>query len=414
MQDLQVGIVGLGTQGSLYAGLLCGQLGPMTLPCPKGICLAAASSRSAEAKSRLPKDCDAVFFTDWQEMLRSDCIDAVIITVPHDLHPAIAMEALRQGKHVLCEKPAAVRASDVRAMLQTKNACASDVRKMLSAKDAGAEDIRAELGAKDAHSPVLAMMFNNRANPLFARCHELAQSGELGELRHVNWIVNSCWRPDAYYASGSWRGSWSGEGGGLLVNQIAHQLDLLLWICGEPSTVRSVLHEGRYRNIEVENEVAASFVFPNGATGELCSNGYDPFGVDRLEISFSKGKILLEDAKRLTVTRYKEDEKNWNDSMDFRMFSNLLRSDPGQLAETEVTEEQLPFFAPYNRIFENFAAHVAGREDLLAPAEAGLLEVQLANCIYLSGWTGKEIEFPGDDEAYDCLLQEKQHSANDR
>ncbi len=380
-QDLRVGIVGLGNQGSLYAGMLNGRLGPMPIPKPAGLRLTAASSRSRSAWERLfEKENDApAYFADWREMLRSDACDAVIVTVPHNLHAEITIDALNQGKHVLCEKPAAVRACEVRAML----------------------------AAKEQSAAALGMIFNNRANPLYQKCRALARSGELGALRLVSWAVNSNWRPDSYYASNAWRGTWKGEGGGLLVNQIAHHLDLLLWICGEPETVWSILREGRYRQIEVENEVLAGFSFANGATGELFSNGYDPFGTDRLELTFSKGKILLEDSRRLAVTRYAKSEEEINAGMDYMTLMSLKRSVDTEFASTETEEENVPFFAPYIRVFENFAAHVNGKEDLLAPAEAGLREVQLANAIYLSGWTGAEVRFPGDEEKYNEILIKK-------
>ena len=281
MDKIRFGIVGMGVQGSLYANILTGASIPYmpAIDIPENCVLTAVSSRSEKAREFASHLSNVTFFYDWKEMLSSDLCDAVIITVPHFLHHEIAIYALSKGKHVLCEKPAGVRASDVQKILDAQN-----TYKGLS----------------------IATLFNQRTNPLFCKLKEYISTGEFDELRRVNWICNNWWRPDSYYQSNAWRGTWSGEGGGITVNQIPHQLDLLLMLCGVPSKVYSTNRYGCHRNISVENDVTISLEYPNGATGVFVSCTHDPLGTDRLELDFVKGKIVVENATHATIYRFKQ------------------------------------------------------------------------------------------------------------
>lgn len=201
MKEVRLGIVGMGVQGSLYANILTGTPIPYMPPIkkPKGCILTAVSSRSEKAKeftSHLP---NVAFFSDWKTMIDSNICDAIIITVPHFIHHEVAIYALRAGKHVLCEKPMDIRASDVYEVARVKN---------------------------EADKLAFGIIFNQRTNAVFRRLKEIISSGDLGEMRRINWICNNWWRPDSYYASTAWRGTWNGEGGGITVNQVPHQLDL--------------------------------------------------------------------------------------------------------------------------------------------------------------------------------------------
>ena len=255
-------------------------------------------------------------FTDWRELVASDACDAVIITVPHFQHHTVAMAALQAGKHVLCEKPAGVRASDVRQML---------------------------LCGREYPYLTLAMMLNQRCNPAFRRVKALLDSGELGEIRRSNWIINSWWRPDSYYRSSPWRGTWRGEGGGVLVNQLPHQLDLWLWLCGTPKTVWAKCLEGAHRAVEVENDVTVVTAYETGATGTLVSCTHDPLGTNRLEIDCSKGKIVVEDGRSVTVWRFRQEEQVWNETLSFREMTGIQMTKPEMLYEKESFTEAAAF-----------------------------------------------------------------------
>ena len=381
MDKIRFGIVGMGVQGSLYANILTGASIPYmpSIDIPQNCILTAVSSRSEQAKefaSHLP---DVVFFYDWKEMISSDLCDAIIITVPHFLHHEIAIYALSHGKHVLCEKPAGVRASDVQKMLDTQNS-----HKELT----------------------LATLFNQRSNPLFRKLKDYISSGEFGELRRVNWICNNWWRPDSYYQSNAWRGTWSGEGGGITVNQIPHQLDLLLMLCGVPNKVYSINRHGCHRDITVENDVTVSLEYPNGATGVFVACTHDPLGTDRLELDFDKGKIVVENSIHATIHRFKLSESEWNQTLSMTDFM-MMRQNPENLYETEIIEQTPTYGVEYVKIFENFANHILNDEELFASMEDGLKEVQFANSIQLSGWTGLAVNHPSSMDEYNKLLEIK-------
>lgn len=382
MSELRIGIVGLGIQGSLYANIIEGVPIPgfPELKKPEGCRVTAVSTRSTEVLKRMEEQIPGVqTFTDWKEMLDSDACDTVVITVPHYLHHEVTIYALEHGKHVLCEKPADIRATDVQKML----------------------DVHAK------HPELcFGLIYNQRVNPLFAQLKKLLDSKELGEIRRSNWIMNSWWRPNSYYESNVWRGTWSGEGGGLLVNQASHQLDLWLWLCGTPKKVFAKCIDGAHRNIVVENDITILTEYENGATGVFVACTHDPLGTNRLEIDLSKGKIVVENNKIATVYRFREEEETWNNTMTTKEMETLRRTDDSQLYDTEVLTGSLPFAGEYSIVFENFASHVFNKTPLVATGQDGLNAVRLANAARLSGWTQEEVSLPCDSEAFNRLLQE--------
>ena len=374
MDKLRFGIVGMGVQGKLYAAILTGQaLGGETFPIPEGCELTAVSSRSAETAD-LAKAMNVAYFADWKALAASDICDAVIITVPHYLHHEVAIYALQQGKHVLCEKPADIRASDVEQMLSAQG------------------------------DRALGIIFHQRTKPVFRKLREIIATGELGNLRRSNWIINSWWRPDSYYRSNVWRGTWKGEGGGIVVNQLPHQLDLWTGLCGMPEQLYCLAKEGAWRDIPVENDVTITVKYPGGATGVLVSCTHDPMGTDRLELCFDKGKILVEDSKKATVYRFKRSEQEWNETVAAGALERMPADERYSVEEFEMDQH---FADAYIAIFENFAAHIHSGAPLIADGMAGLREVQLANAIQLSGWKGAPVSVPCDTEEFHAGLQAK-------
>lgn len=383
MSDLRIGIIGCGTQGSLYAAILTGTAVPglPLVPKPEGCVLTAVSSRNAAATDNIRGMNPAICcFGDWRELLASDVCDAVVITVPHFQHHTIAIAALQAGKHVLCEKPAGVRASDAAQMAD----CAANHPSLTA-----------------------AMMLNQRCNPAFRRVKDLLEQGELGQLRRFHWIINNWWRPDSYYRASPWRGTWKGEGGGLLVNQLPHQLDLWIWLCGEPKSVWAKCLEGAYREIEVDSDVTIVASHASGATGSLIACTHDPLGTNRLELDCSGGKVVVEEGRRVTIHRFRQDETVWNAQLSLRELMGLQMTGPEALYTTDTQELQAPFCTDYVRMFENFAAHIRGEEPLIADLEDGLAAVRLANAAQLAGWTGQELPYPCSETDYDRLLQQK-------
>lgn len=380
MSKVRYGLIGIGAQGGAYAGFLTGQGGFPGMPapeCPPHCALGALCdidpAKEAMCKEKYP---DVPFYKDWKEMVASGDVDAVITTVPHYLHTEIAIYCLEHGMPVLGEKPAGVYSKEVRAM----NECAA------------------------AHPDVaFGIMFNQRTNKLYQKIKEIIASGELGEIRRTSWMINSWWRPDSYYQQSDWRATWGGEGGGVLVNQAPHQLDLWQWMCGVPTKVMSKVLYGCHRDIVVDNDVTVITEYANGATGTFITCTHDAIGTDRLEIDLDGGKIVVEDSKKATVYRLKKDENEMNATMDMMQVAMLTRgnaSGSNDMYDVEEFENVDGWGFQHTTVMENFAMHILEGTPLLAPGAEGINGVNLANAILLSSWLGKEVENPVDPDLY--------------
>ena len=378
-KKIRFGLIGIGAQGGAYAGFLTGRGGMPGMPaapCPPHCTLGALCDidpeKDAMCKEKYP---EYPFYKDWKEMVLSDDVDAVITTVPHYLHTEIAIFCLEHGRNVLVEKPAGVFAKEVRLM----NECAA------------------------AHPDVaFGIMFNQRTNKLYQRVREIVASGELGEIRRSNWIINSWWRPDSYYRQSDWRATWGGEGGGVLVNQAPHQLDLWQWICGVPNKVYAKCLYGCHRDIVVENDVTIVTTYPNGATGSFITCTHDANGTDRLEIDLDNGKIVVDGSTTATVYRLNKSEQEMNETMSMMEVARLTMGNAagGGLYTTETFENTDGWGYQHTTVMENFALHILEGEPLLAPGSDGINGVRLANATLLSSWLGKEVDNPVDEDLY--------------
>ena len=386
MEKVRFGLIGIGAQGGAYAGFLTETGGFPGMPAPKcpPHCAHGALCDNDPEKEKMCREKypEIPFYSDWKEMVASGNVDAVITTVPHYLHHEIAIYCLEHGMNVLVEKPAGVRAKDVMAM----NACAA------------------------AHPDVaFGIMFNQRTNKLYQKIKEIVASGEMGEMRRSQWIINSWWRPDSYYQQSEWRATWGGEGGGVLVNQAPHQLDLWQWICGIPTKVYSKNINGAHRDINVENDVTMQVTFPNGATGSFITCTHDPIGTDRLEIDLDGGKIVVENSLKATVYRLKKTEDEMNKTVSMMELAMLTRGNSagGGLFDVEEFENQDGWGYQHTTVMENFAQHVIEGTPLLAPGADGINGVNLANASQLSSWLGKEVDNPVDSELYAAELNKR-------
>ena len=309
-------------------------------------------------------------------------MDAVVTTVPHYLHPEMGIAALKAGIHALVEKPAGVYTRQV-----------------------------AELNAYAAAHPELSfgIMFNQRNNPLYQRLKEIVDNGEIGAIRHTSWIITTWWRPQGYYDQSAWRATWGGEGGGVLVNQAPHQLDLWQWISGVPQSVFAKVAYGFRRNIAVEDEVTAVVDYGNGATGTFVTAVHDLVGTDRFEILGDKGKIVVDGSKTATVTRLVKDERELSDSMGMDDVRKLFMGelDPTTMYTQETIEFDSAWGAQHAGVLENFAANILDGTPLLAPGSDGINGVRLANAIHLSSWTGREVGLDFDEDEYLAGLNQR-------
>lgn len=384
-KKIRFGLIGIGAQGGAYAGFLTGKAGFPGMPapeCPPHCALGALCdidpAKEAMCKEKYP---EYPFFTDWKEMVASGTVDAVITTVPHYLHTEIAIYCIEHGMPVLVEKPAGVYAKSVREM----NECAA------------------------AHPEVpFGIMFNQRTNKLYQRIKEIIASGEMGEIRRSNWIINTWWRPDSYYRQSDWRATWGGEGGGVLVNQAPHQLDLWQWMCGVPTKVYSKIKYGCHRDIVVDNDVTILTEYANGATGSFITCTHDACGTDRLEIDFDNGKIVVDNSKTATVYRLNKSEQEMNDTMSMMEVAKLTSGNGGGgLFTTETFENTDGWGYQHTTVMENFACHILEGTPLLAPGSDGINGVTLANSTLLSSWLGREVENPCDEELFLAELNKR-------
>ena len=346
---VRVGILGLGNMGSGHAcGITEGHAGNeivLTAVCDiKEDRLAWANEKFGDAVKG---------FSDAEAMMDSGLIDAVIVAVPHYDHPTYAIMAMKKGLHVLIEKPAGVYTKHVLEMIDFANR--SDV--------------------------VFAIMMNQRTNPLYKKMREIIQSGELGAIRRTSWIITNWYRPQAYYDSGDWRATWSGEGGGVLLNQCPHNLDLWQWICGMPSKITAHMHFGKWHDIEVEDDVSAYVEYPNGATGTFITTTGDFPGTNRFEVDLEKGKIVAEDG--LHVWKSAVSEPEWSKT-------NTVPFGCPELEHYEVELEK--DYPQHMGVFRAFAAAVLRGEPLVADGREGINGLTISNAMHLSAWTGEEID----------------------
>jgi predicted dehydrogenase len=375
-KKVRLGIIGLGAQGSMYAQFIASGMVPnMEI----GAICDTDAAKAEVAESNYP---GVPFYADYIAMLESGDVDAVVTCVPHYLHPEMGINALERKIHALVEKPAGVYTKQVR-----------------------------ELNEFAATTPDLTfgIMFNQRNNPLYQKIKEIVGNGEIGKIRRTNWIITTWWRPQGYYEQSAWRATWGGEGGGVLVNQAPHQLDLWQWICGIPKSVYAKVAYGFRRDIAVEDEVTAVVDYGDGVTGVFITAVHDLVGTDRFEILGDNGKIVVEDSKTATVTRLKKPERELSESMDMQ---DVMRLFTGQLNtadyySSEVIEFPSEWGAQHAGVLENFAANILDGTPLIAPGSDGINGVRLANAIHLSSWTGSEVPLDFDEDEYLTELNQR-------
>ena len=358
MEKVRLGIIGAGNMGSGHIGNYKKGLLPE-------VEITAVADRRAERREWAKKELGegVTIFSEGSDLIASGLVDAILIAVPHYQHPGLAIEGFQHNLHVLCEKPAGVYTKQVREM----NAEA------------------------DKHPDlVFGMMFNQRTNCVYRKIKEMIDGGELGQLKRVNWIITDWYRTQYYYDSGAWRATWDGEGGGVLLNQCPHQLDLVQWLCGMPCRVRAFLQEGKWHDIEVEDDVTAYVEYPNGATGTFITCTGEAPGTNRFEISMTGGQLVYEN-NRLTLAR------------PDTPVDRFIREYAGGFGKPNVTMEDITPDEPYPMhagVIRAFADHILTGAPMIADGREGLCSLMLANAMLLSSWTDETIELPLDDARY--------------
>src|ERR1700722_19681464 len=358
MQMVKLGIVGVGTMGAIHAqSVVEGNI-------PRCQLTAVCDPRP----ERLNQFSSIEGFASVDDFLRSSDTDAVLIATPHYSHTTIGIKALEAGRHLLVEKPISVHKSDGERLL----------------------------AAHRGLNQVFAAMFNQRTDPFFLKLRQLVQSGDLGAIRRVSWTITNWFRTEAYYQSSDWRATWAGEGGGVLLNQCPHNLDLFQWIFGMPSKVRAFCRFGRYHDIEVEDDVTAYLEYADGMTAVFIASTGEAPGANRLEVAAEKGKVVIENDQFLF-------------SRNEVPMSEFARTDPGRFSAPPVWEIKIPMEGhgpQHNGILANFVAAILDRTPLIAPAEEGINALELANAFLFSTLEDRTIELPIDSALYEKHLKQ--------
>ena len=362
-EKLRYGIIGIGNMGTSHIRMYTdGKIKEMELTAVCDI----KQDRLDYAKQQVP---DVKTFLNADELIESGLVDAVIIATPHYIHPPLTMKALKAGLHVLSEKPAGVYTKNVRELIEYVK----------------------------TQDKTYAIMFNQRTNCVYRKVKELVSSGKYGEIRRVNWIITDWYRSQQYYNSGGWRATWDGEGGGVLMNQAPHNLDLWQWICGMPSRVRAFCHNGLWHDIEVEDDVTIYAEYPNGATGVFITTSGDCPGDNRLEITLDKAKIVCSASKiEVYELNAKISDYTYSDNDGFEKLEGEYIN-----VETDGMNEQ------HAGVTNAFAAHILHGSPLIADGAEGINGLMLANAAYLSSWLGETVELPIDEELYLAELNKR-------
>lgn len=369
MNQVRLGIIGIGNMGTNHCvSIRKGDVQDIVLTAVADL----KESRREWARENLGPD--VRIFEDAEGLLDSGAADAVLIATPHYEHPRLVREAMKRGLHVMCEKPAGVYTKQVREMNEE------------AGKHGGL---------------VFGMMFNQRTNHIYRKMHELVTGGVYGQIKRVNWIVTDWYRSQAYYDSGDWRATWAGEGGGVLLNQCPHNLDLLQWICGMPSMVTAFCHEGKWHDIEVEDDVTAYLEYPNGATGVFVTSTGDAPGTNRFEVDLERAKIVCEDGK-IAVYEMEVSEREFC----FSTKEGFGRPE-GKWIPVE-TDGENPQHAG---VLRAFAGAILRGEPLVADGTEGIRGLTLSNAMHLSSWLNKPVEIPFDEELFlEELNRRRSHS----
>ncbi len=355
---VRIGVIGAGSMGQIHINSI--REGKVSRCEVTAIC--------DHDQSVAEKNPGLKFFQDYQELLKSGVCDAVLIVTPHYYHTTIGIAALKAGLHVLVEKPISVHKNDcLRLIAAHKN-----------------------------KKQVFAAMFNQRTDPYYIKIRELIRSGELGEVRRVQWTITNWFRSQRYYDAGAWRATWAGEGGGVLLNQCPHNIDLWWWMFGMPEKVTSHCTFGRYHKIEVEDDVTAYFSYKNGMTGVFITSTGEAPGTNRLEIAAERGRLV-----------YENDCLHWlRNEVPMTKFSHTT---PERFSTPPVWDITVPVHGGHGPqhvgILNNFVEAILDGKPLIAPAEEGIHSVELANAMIYSSVLGKTLELPLSATAYEKWLK---------
>ena len=371
-KKLRIALIGFGGMGKTYAKMIDSGMVPHLVL--TGVCC-----RNVQGQQLLRGEFPNVhIYTDADDMAAHEAdFDAVLIVTPHTSHIPIGMQMARRGKHILMDKPAGISAGEVEELVHY------------------CED----------HALTYAMMFHNRCLPAFSTARQMLQEGVLGTLHRAVWVCNSWYRTPAYHRSAPWRSSWNGECGGLMINQNPHYLDLWNWLFGLPDKVYASMEFGHYNDFDVDDAADVQFFYADGFRGTMISATGEAPGVNRLEIWGSKGKLTVENGVTLTF-----DENEVSTEAFARTNREIFATLPHKTQEIPLESPG----NPYGQVIERFAETILADGKPVADGRDGLLEVQLANAIYVSGWEERRVTLPVDEQCYLDGLRRRQQMEREK
>jgi len=357
MEKVRLGIIGVGGMGQGHAAMQ-EQIEETELTC---VCdIDEATCKRVAEQYGVPG------FTRHEDLLDSGLVDAVLIATPHYFHPPIAIDAMRRGLHVLSEKPIAVTVKAADEMIAAAR----------------------ETGVK------FGVMFQMRTERSYRIARRAIEEGIVGEIYRTHMVMG-WYRSQAYYDSATWRATWTGEGGGVLLNQAPHNLDTFTWLGGMPARVTAQVRT-RLHDIEVEDEAFAILEYPNGAHGYLYTSVTEAPGVSQTEICGDRGKVLIEGGS-VRVFRLKQPRS------EFTVQTDSMWGAP-EAEEIELEVPEMP--SGHATITRNFARAILYDEPLIVAGPEGLNGLELSNAMILSGKRGKPVDLPVDREEYEALIAE--------
>ncbi len=357
-ETVRLGVIGLGNIGQQHiAHVRSGQAGNCVI-----------SALASRGTTTLADEIGARHFSDYRELVDSGCCDAVLVATPTMSHQEIGLYVLQKGLHLLMEKPLGLSVAQGEALL-----------------------------AATSPGQVFALMLNQRVAPVFAKAKDVIDAGTLGALQRVAWTMTNWFRPEVYFQVSDWRATWRGEGGGLLLNQCIHNIDIYQWLCGMPVSVRGFCGFGKFHDIEVEDEATAYFEFENGATGVFTGSTGEAPGVNRLDVVGDKGMLSF-DGEKLSL------RENTPGTAQYSRETLNMFGQPDS-AEIDITPPE--DINQHAAIIANFVDAIANGADLIAPASQGINSLAIANAILWSAWSGERIELPLDSQGYQVALNEK-------
>ena len=364
MEKVKFGIVGIGNMGSVHVKYV-DAISNARLSAVCDINPAAFDRIAPETREKIK------CFTDVDTFLAEGDIDVVVVAVPHYSHPDIAIKAMNAGKHIIVEKPIAVHKAEAERLI-----------------------------AEAAKHPELikSLMFNQRTIPAHRKIKDMIDNGTLGKITRINWIITDWFRTQRYYDSGDWRASWRGEGGGVLLNQCPHQLDLWQWLFGMPKTMRAAVKFGKYHDIEVEDEVNAYMEYEDGKVGNFIASTGEMPGTNRLEITGDKGRLVYEKGEiQFIYNEIPTSEFCKTAEVAFGISDNWDSKVQIQGADNTTPQHQ--------KVLANVADAVQKGTPLIAPMEEGIRGLELGNSMLLSGLLDKTLTLPIDSALYASELE---------